>query len=84
MADQIKFRVTSEQVEAARSKLAEAGFPISGDSGSVEKDGYRIGYSLSGGILLLQVLAKPRFVPILAVRARIRSMLAREGIHELA
>jgi len=39
MADQMKFRVTSEQLEAARAKLAEAGFPISGDSGAIEKDG---------------------------------------------
>ncbi|MBA3973807.1 MAG: hypothetical protein C0504_06265 [Candidatus Solibacter sp.] len=82
MADQMKFRVTPEQVEAARSKLAEAGFPISGDSGTVEKNGYRIGYSLSDGILILQVLTKPRFVPMMAVKARIRSVLANEMIWE--
>jgi hypothetical protein len=46
MADQMRFRVTPEQVDAARSKLEEAGFPISGESGTVERDGYRIGYSL--------------------------------------
>jgi hypothetical protein len=28
MADQMRSRVTPEQVEAARSRLAEAGFPI--------------------------------------------------------
>ncbi len=80
MADQMKFRVTPEQVEAARSKLAEAGFPISGDSGAIEKDGYRIGYALTDGALLLEVLAKPGLVPMMAVKARIRSMLAKEGI----
>lgn len=80
MADQMKFRVTLEQVEAARAKLAEAGFSISGDSGAVEKDGYRIGYSLVGGVLILDVLAKPRFVPMVAVKARVRSLLAEEGI----
>jgi hypothetical protein len=82
MADQMKFRVTPEQIEAARSKLAEAGFPITGESGAIEKDGYRIGYSLSDKILTLQVLAKPRLVPMIAVRARIRSMLAMRGIKE--
>lgn len=28
MADQMKFRVSPEQVDAARAKLAEAGFPF--------------------------------------------------------
>jgi hypothetical protein len=82
MADQMKFRVTPEQVEAARAKLAEAGFPISGDSGAVEKDGYRIGYALSVGALILEVLEKPRLVPVIAVKANICSMLAGEGTSE--
>lgn len=78
MADQMKFHVTPEQVEAARAKLAEAGFPITGESGAVEKDGYRIAWALSDGLLILQVLSKPRFVPLIAVKARIRSLCARE------
>ena len=82
MADQMRFQVTPEQVEAARVKLAAAGFPITGDSGAVVRDGYRIGYSLTDGVLLLEVLAKPRFVPMMAVKARIRSLLAGEGISE--
>ena len=84
MADHMRFRVTPEQVEAAGTKLAQAGFPISGESGAVEKDGYRVGYSLDGGLLILQVLAKPRFVPMIAVKARVRSLLAGEGICESA
>ncbi|MBE0659965.1 MAG: hypothetical protein IH602_19890 [Bryobacteraceae bacterium] len=84
MADQMKFRVTPEQVEAARARLAEAGFPISGDAGAVEKDGYRIGYWLEGGVLTLEVLAKPRFVPMSFVRARIRALLAVIGSTEMA
>lgn len=82
MADQMKFRVTPEQVEAARSKLAEAGFPIIGESGAVEKDGYRIGYSLADGVLVLEVQAKPRIVPMWAVKSRIRSALSSEGISQ--
>jgi hypothetical protein len=83
MADQMKFRVTAEQIEAAKAKLAEAGFPITGESGAIEKDGYRIGYTLSDGLLILQVLAKPRLVPMMAVKARIRSALTGEGFEEL-
>jgi len=83
MPDRMKFAVTPAQVEAARSRLAEAGFPISGDPGAIEKDGYRIGYALAEGLLLLEVLAKPRFVPLIAVKARIRSMLAGQGISEV-
>jgi len=83
MADQMKFRVTPEHVEAARSKLAKVGFPISGDSGAVENDGYRIGYSRTDRALLLEVLAKPRFVPMIAMKAKICSVLAGEGISEL-
>jgi hypothetical protein len=82
MADQMKFRVTPEQVEAARAKLAEAGFQISGGSGAVEKDGYRIGYSLADGVLILEVLSKPRIVPMWAVKAKIRSVLTHERIWE--
>ncbi len=62
--------------------MAEAGFPLSGDSGAIEKDGYRIGYALTDGVLLLEVLAKPRFVPLMAVKAKIRSVLAHERIRE--
>ena len=80
MAEQMRFRVTPEQVEDARAKLAEAGFPISGESGAIEKDGYRIGYTLAEGELILKVEAKPRIVPMWLVKSRIRSALAKEGI----
>lgn len=82
MADRMKFRVTPEQIEAARSKLAEAGFPIAGESGAIEKDGYRIGCALGDGVLVLEVFDKPRFVPMIAVKTKIRSLLAGEGISE--
>jgi len=82
MADQMKFRVTPEQVEAAIAKLAEARFPISGESEAIEKDGYRIGCAVTDGSLKLEFLAKPRFVPMMAVKAKVRSMLTREGISE--
>ena len=84
MADRMKFRATPEQVEAARSRLAEAGFPLSGDSGAVDKDGYRHGYALIGEVLILEVLSKPRIVPMWVVKVRIRSLLARESIDEQA
>ncbi len=48
------------------------------------KDGYRIGHLLAYGVLQLQVLDKQRFVPMLAVKAKIRSMLAMECIAEAA
>ena len=84
MADRMKFRVTSEQVEAARSRLAEAGFPILGDSGAVEEDGYRIGYSLVGRVLVLEVQAKPRMVPMRVVKSRIRSVMEKQSILQQA
>ncbi len=80
----MKFRVTPEQIEAARSKLAEAGFPITGESDAIEKDGYRIEYLLAGGLLVLEVLSKPRIVPMRIVKSRIRAVLARESIVEQA
>lgn len=82
MADQMKFRVTLEQVETARAKLAEAGFPMTGESGAIEKDGYLIGYALADGVLVLEVLDKPRFVPLMVVEARIQSVLALKRIRE--
>lgn len=83
MADQIKFRITPEQIEAASSKLAEAGLSISGNSGSVEREGYRIGYSLSDGVLILEVHAKQRIVPMRVVRSRVRAALSGERLVEL-
>ncbi|MBE0658119.1 MAG: hypothetical protein IH602_10540 [Bryobacteraceae bacterium] len=80
MADQMRFRVTPEQIEAARAKLAKAGFPMSGESGAIEKDGYRIEYTLAEGELILRVEAKPCIVPMWLVMSRIRSALAKEGI----
>jgi hypothetical protein len=55
-----------------------------GDSGSVVKDGYRIGYSLVGRVLVLEVHAKPRFVPMSFIRGKIRNVLAATGSIELA
>ncbi len=62
--------------------MADRGFPLSGDTGTVEKNGYRIGYALTNGVLLLEVLAKPRLAPMMAVKAKIRAMLAGEEISE--
>ncbi|HPT28871.1 MAG TPA: hypothetical protein PLZ95_20790 [Bryobacteraceae bacterium] len=84
MPERMRFPVTPAQVEAARSRLAQAGYPLSGDSGAIAKDGYLIGYALTDGVLILEVLVKPRFVPMLAVKAKIRSMLAMECLAETA
>jgi len=83
MADQMKFRVTPAQIGVARAKLAEAGFNLAEDTGVLQKDGYRIGYAVEQERLILDLLAKPRFVPMLALKAKIRSMLAGQGISEL-
>lgn len=82
MADQMKFAVTAAQIGVARAKLAEAGFNLAGDTGVLQKDGYRIGYAVEQGRLILDLLAKPRFVPMMVVKARIRSVLPRECIFE--
>jgi hypothetical protein len=59
MADQMKFLVTPAQIEVAREKLAEAGFNLAGDTGVLQKDGYRIGYAVEQGRLILDLLANP-------------------------
>jgi hypothetical protein len=83
MADRMKFAVTAAQIGVARARLAEAGFNLAGDTGVLQKDGYRIGYAVEEGRLILDLLAKPRFVPLMVVKAKIRSMLAGEGMTEL-
>lgn len=83
MADRMKFAVTPTQIRGARAKLAEAGFNLAGDTGVLQKDGYRIGYAVEQGWLILDLLAKPRFVPVMVVKAKIRLMLAGEGISEV-
>jgi hypothetical protein len=79
----MKFAVTAAQIGVARARLAEAGFNLAGDTGVLQKDGYRIGYAVEEGRLILDLLAKPRFVPLMVVKAKIRSMLAGEGMTEL-
>jgi hypothetical protein len=83
MADQMRFAVTPAQIGAARAKLAEAGFNLAGDTGVLQKDGYRIGYAVEQGRLILDLLAKPRFVPMMVVKVKIRSALASEEISEV-
>lgn len=80
----LSFAVSEAQVAAARRKLLEAGFDLVGDVGVIERDSYRIGYQISGGVLVLALLAKPRFVPAGVVRAKIRSLLGSQGIVEIA
>ncbi len=57
--------------------------PNTGDTGILEKDGYRIGHAVAEGVLLRELLAKPRFLPMMAVKAKIRFVLAGEGISEV-
>ena len=75
--------MTPVKIGVVREKLAEAGFNLDGENGVLQKDGYRIGYPVEKGRPVLELLAKPRFVPQMAVKAKIRSMLAGEGISEL-
>jgi len=42
-------------------------------------DGYRIGYAVEQGRLILDLLAKPRLVPMMVVKAKIRSVLPKKG-----
>ncbi|MBE0660329.1 MAG: hypothetical protein IH602_21730 [Bryobacteraceae bacterium] len=83
MADRMKFAVPPAQIGVARARLAEAAFNLAGDTGVLQKDGYRVGCAVEQGRLILDLLAKPRFVPVIAVKAKIRSMLAGEGVTEL-
>ena len=46
MADRMEFALTPAQIGVARAKLAEAGFNLVGDTGVLQKDGYRIGYAV--------------------------------------
>jgi len=41
------------------------------------------GYAVEQGKLIRHLLAKPRFVPMRAVKAKIRSLVAGEGISEV-
>jgi hypothetical protein len=82
MADRMKFTVTPAQIGVARARLAEAGFSPVEDIGVRQKDGYRVGDAVEHGRLILDLLAKPRFVPMMAVKAKIRSAFASEGVSE--
>lgn len=73
--------MSREQFEAEREKAAAAGFPLVGDSGSVERIKVPFGemglkFSYDGTALYVTVTHKPMMLPESAVESEIKKDLA--------
>lgn len=55
------WKVTPKQYAAMEADINASGFPISGNSGTAEKDGVRMSWTYDGATLSITVLSAPLF-----------------------
>lgn len=63
------WKVTPAQYTAMEAKVAEAGIPISGDSGTASHEGVTASWTYDGDTLSITVLSAPPFCTHMAQRS---------------
>jgi len=74
----IKINISRSDLESKRAKLADSGFPILGDSGTVTRFKITLDYSYNERLetLTFVIIEKPRLVSFVFVENRIRDWLS--------
>jgi len=87
VAEQVVYGgVSREKLEKARSRILEAaGFSVPGDAGFAKHGGFEVTYSYNEPACELTLILerKPRFVPVWAIKRKLKAELDKEGIYEV-
>ncbi|HTV08460.1 MAG TPA: hypothetical protein VMD97_05395 [Candidatus Aquilonibacter sp.] len=78
----IEVPLTEAQFEEASRRLREAGVNISGPSGTLSREGITAKYSYGNGVLVIEVVEKPFFLPLSVIESQMRGYI-QKGLAEL-
>lgn len=78
----IEVPLTEAQFAEASQRLRAAGVDISGPAGTLSRSGVTARYSYANGVLSIEVVEKPFFLPLSAVEAQMRGYI-QKGLEDL-
>lgn len=71
----IEVPMSDAQFEAAGEKLRAKGLELTGDAGTLSKDGVTAKYVHADGKLTIEVVDHPKFFPLTMIEAQLRAYL---------
>jgi hypothetical protein len=71
----ISIPMSDAQFAAATKRLRTNGIELAGPTGTLSKDGVRAKYEHADGVLKVEILDRPDFLPVSLIEGRLRSYL---------
>ena len=71
----IKIPMSDAQFAAATKRLRSNGIELTGPSGTLSKDGVTAKYEHADGVLQVEILDRPEFLPVSLIEGRLQSYL---------
>ena len=71
----ITIPMSDAQFAAATTRLRSNGIELAGPTGTLSKDGVTAKYEHSGGVLKVEILDRPEFLPVSLIEGRLQSYL---------
>lgn len=78
----IEVPLTQMQFDEASQRLRAAGIDISGPAGTLSRDGISARYSYANGVLTIEVVEKPFFLPLSVIESQMRGYIEK-GLAQL-
>jgi hypothetical protein len=78
----VEVPLTEAQFDEASRRLRAAGIDISGQAGTLSRDGITANYRYANGVLSIEVVNKPFLLPLSLIESQMRSYIAK-GLAEL-
>jgi hypothetical protein len=67
----LSFPMSDAQFAAASTRLRAAGIELSGPTGTLSKDGITAKYAHANGVLTVEIIDKPFFVPVSMIESKL-------------
>lgn len=78
----IEVPLTEAQFAAASQRLQAYGVNLTGATGTLSRDGIEARYNYANGVLTIEIIKKPFFLPTSAIETQMRSYI-QKGLAEL-
>lgn len=78
----IEVPLTEAQFAAAAQRLQANGVNLTGTTGTLSRDGITARYNYANGVLTIEILDKPFFLPVGVIESQMRSYI-QKGLDEL-
>jgi hypothetical protein len=78
----IEVPLTEAQFAAAAQRLQAYGVNLTGTTGTLSRDGITARYNYANGVLTIEILEKPFFLPVSVIESQMRGYI-QKGLDEL-